>query len=117
MATTYGRVGDVLAEQDRSQEAVKFYRASLAIVEQLAKADPGEALWLRESSATYNKVGDILVEQRNLPDALKSYQTSLVIAERWPKSIRAAPVGGASWRRPTTRSAICSWSSAICRTH
>ena len=33
------------------QDALKFYRASLAIVEQLAKVDPEEALWQRELAA------------------------------------------------------------------
>jgi hypothetical protein len=65
------------------------------IVDRLAKADPGNAGWLRDLAVAYNKVGDVLVAQGNLPEALKSYRDSLAIVDRLAK----ADPGNAGWLR------------------
>ena len=51
-------------------EALGSYRVSLAIVERLARADPGNAAWQRDLSVFHNKIGDVLVAQGYLVDAL-----------------------------------------------
>ena len=58
------------------------YQASLAIIERLAKSDPGNAGWQRDLSVSYEKVGDVQVAQGDLPARSTSYQASLAIAER-----------------------------------
>ena len=76
-------------------EALKAYRDSRAIIERLAKADPGNAAWQRDLSVSYNKVGDVLKAQGNLAEALKAYRDGLAIGERLAK----ADPGNAGWQR------------------
>ena len=77
--------------QGNLPEALKSYRDSLAIVDRLAKADPGNAGWQRDLAVSYEKVGDVLVAQGNLPDAFKSYRDSSRLLTGWPRLIRAIP--------------------------
>ena len=74
--------GDVLVKQGNLAEALKSYRAGLAIRERLSSSDAGNADWQRDLSVSYDRVGDILVKQGNLAEALKSYRAGLAIAER-----------------------------------
>ena len=69
----------MLVAQGNLADALKSYRASLAIADRLAKADPRNAGWQRDLSVSYQKVGDVLVAQGNLPEALISYQASLAV--------------------------------------
>ena len=89
------KIGDVLVEQGNLPEALKAFNASLAIADQLAKADPGNAGWQRDLSVSQAKIGDVLVEQGNLPEALKAFNASLAIADRLAK----ADPGNAGWQR------------------
>ena len=75
--------------------ALTSYQAGLAIMERLAKSDPGNAGWQRDLSVSYKKVGDVQVAQGNLPAALTSYQAGLAITERLAKS----DPGNAGWQR------------------
>ena len=72
-------IGDVLVKQGNLPEALKSYRAGLAIGERLAGSDAGNADWQRDLSVSYDRVGDVLVKQGNLPEALKSYRAGLAI--------------------------------------
>jgi tetratricopeptide (TPR) repeat protein len=85
----------VLVAQGNLPEALKSYRDSLAIVDRLAKADPGNTGWQRDLSVSYEKVGNVLVAQGNLPEALKSYRDSLAIVDRLAK----VDPGNAGWQR------------------
>jgi predicted negative regulator of RcsB-dependent stress response len=82
LSISYDRVGDVLVKQGNLPEALKSYRAGLAIAERLAGSDAGNADWQRDLSVSNNKIGDVLVKQGNLPEALKSYRAGLAIRER-----------------------------------
>ena len=75
--------------------AHKSYQDSLAIAEQLAQSDPGNAGWQRDLSVSYDNVGDVQVAQRDLAGALKSYRDSLAIRERLAQS----DPGNAGWQR------------------
>ena len=75
--------------------ALTSYRASLAIAERLAKADPGNAGWQRDLSVSHNKIGDVQMAQGDLAGALTSYRASLAIRERLAK----ADPGNAGWQR------------------
>ena len=75
--------------------ALTSYRASLAIPERLAKADPGNADWQRDLSVSHDRIGDVQVAQGDLPAALTSYRASLAISERLAK----ADPGNAEWQR------------------
>ena len=75
--------------------ALKSYSEGLAIVEHLAKSDPGNAGWQRDLSASYEKVGGVQKAQGDLNDALKSYSDCLAIRERLADS----DPGNADWQR------------------
>jgi tetratricopeptide (TPR) repeat protein len=83
---SYNYVGNVLVAQGNLPEALKSYRDDNAIMEHLAKSDPGNAGWQRDLSVSYEKIGDVLVAQGNLPEALKSYRDDNAIMERLAKS-------------------------------
>jgi tetratricopeptide (TPR) repeat protein len=87
-------IGDVLVAQGNLPEALKSFRDGLAIAEQLAQADPGNAVWQRDLSVSFNKIGDVLVAQGNLPEALKSFRDGLAIAEQRAQ----ADPGNAGWQ-------------------
>ena len=72
----------MFAAQGNLTEALKSYRASSAIRDRLAAADPRNALWQRDLSVSHEHVGDVLADQGDLPHALSSYRMSLAIRER-----------------------------------
>ena len=88
------KIGDVLLEQSNLPEALQMYQRSLAIIEQLAKSDPGNADLRRDLSLLYAKIGEVLKAQGNLPEALKSYRASLAMIEQLAKS----DAGNALWQ-------------------
>ena len=88
-------IGDVQQAQGDLGAALTSYRASLAIAERLAKADPGNAGWQRDLSVSHIKIGDVQQAQGDLAAALTSYQASLAIGERLAKADR----GNAGWQR------------------
>ena len=57
--------------------ALNSYRDSLAILEKLAKQDPGDARWQDDLSRGYERVGIVLADQGNLAGALKSHRDGL----------------------------------------
>ncbi len=88
-------IGDVLVAQGDLSGALESYRASMAIRERLAKADPNNAGWQRDLSVSHNKIGDVLVALGDLSGALESYRASMAIAERLAK----ADPNNAGWQR------------------
>ena len=77
------------------EEAGTAYRASLAIFERLAAADPSNAGWQRELSVSQDRVGNVLSAQGGLDDALSAYRAGLAIRER----LAAADPSNAGWQR------------------
>jgi hypothetical protein len=71
-----------MAESDYAA-ALKSYTDSRAIIDQLAKSDPGSAEWQRDLAASYIKVGDV---PGDLAGSLKSYSDSLTIIDQFAKS-------------------------------
>ena len=60
----------MLVAQGQLDAALTAYRASLAIRERLAAADPSNAAWQRDLSVSHDKLGDVLVAQGQLDAAL-----------------------------------------------
>ncbi|MGD0188742.1 MAG: hypothetical protein ABSC25_26355, partial [Roseiarcus sp.] len=93
------RVGNVQVAEGDLAGALKSYQAELAaelaIMDRLAKSDPGNAGWQRDLAASDIKVGDVQVAQGDLAGALKSYQASLAIMDRLARS----DPGNAGWQR------------------
>ena len=101
--------GDAAVAYGDLAAALAAYRASLAIAERLAAADPSNAEWQRDLSVSHDKLGDVLVAQGQLADALAAYRASLAIASGWRRPIPATPPGSATSRSATTSSATCWW--------
>ena len=80
--------------QGNAAEALQSYRAGLAIFEQLAQSDPGNAGWQRDLAVSYEKIGDIELAQGDFAAALNSYQQDLAISDRLAKS----DPGNAGWQ-------------------
>ena len=80
--------------------ALKSYHDGLAIIDRLAKSDPGNAGWQHDLSVAYDKVGDVQMAQGDLAGALKSYNDSLAISDRLAKS----DPGNAGWQRDLSAS-------------
>ena len=95
LSASYSKIGDVQVAQGDLAGALKSYRDGLAIIDRLAKSDPGNAGWQRDLSVSYDKVGDVQVAQGDLAGALKSYRDSLAIADRLAQS----DPGNAGWQR------------------
>jgi tetratricopeptide (TPR) repeat protein len=65
--------------------ALESYRALMAIAENLAKHDPGNADWQRNLSVGHEKVGDVLSDQGDHVGALENYRQSLAAVEKLAK--------------------------------
>jgi tetratricopeptide (TPR) repeat protein len=74
---------------------LQSYRASLAIAEGLAGAQPGNTEWQRDRSVALKRIGEVLVEQGNPAAALESYQASRIIADSLVKD----DPGNPNWER------------------
>src|SRR5205814_2010078 len=79
-------LGDVLRAQGDLPGALEAYRASLAIADSLAKAEPGNAGRQSDLSVAQERVGDVLRAQGDLPGALEVYRASLAIAGQLAKA-------------------------------
>jgi tetratricopeptide (TPR) repeat protein len=71
LSMSHNNIGIVLQAQGSLVAALDSYRAGAAIVERLAKADPGNAGWQRDLSVSYNKIGDVLRAQGDLKATLE----------------------------------------------
>jgi tetratricopeptide (TPR) repeat protein len=71
LSLSYGKVGDVLVDQDKIQEALEAYRQCLTISKRLTEQDKTNSVWQGNLSLSYNRVGDVLVAQGKLQEALE----------------------------------------------
>jgi tetratricopeptide (TPR) repeat protein len=94
-SVSQGMIGVVQQAQGDLAAALASYKATLAIQERLAKADPGNAGWQHDLSVSHEKIGDVQVEQGDLAAALTRYQASLAIRDR----LAQADPGNAGWQR------------------
>jgi tetratricopeptide (TPR) repeat protein len=73
-------IGDVLVAQGDLSGALQSYRASMAIRERLAEADPNNAGWQRDLSVSYERIGDLEEARGDIVAAIAAYEDSLPIA-------------------------------------
>ena len=81
-AVAFDVVSDVQRAQGDLPAALASNRASLAIVERLARTEPGNDEWRRGMAVSLSKIGDIQVAQGDQAAARTSYQESHAIFER-----------------------------------
>jgi hypothetical protein len=67
---SHSKIGNVQVAQWDFAGALTSYRDSLAIVEHLARFDPGNARWQHDLSVSYEHLGDIFRRTRERTEAL-----------------------------------------------
>jgi tetratricopeptide (TPR) repeat protein len=72
----------MLVALGKPAEALGPFRASLAIRERLAGADPSNAGSQRDLSVAYIKIGDLLLNQGDLAGALRVFEDALAVRTR-----------------------------------
>ena len=75
------KVGDAFVAQNDARGALDAYRASLAIVEQLAAKDPTNAVLQSDLFLGHAKVADMLQATGELDHALAEHRSAIAIAE------------------------------------
>jgi tetratricopeptide (TPR) repeat protein len=98
VAGSYSQIGDVQETRGNLPAAMTMFQKSLAIAQQLAKAEPDNGRWQRDLSVYYNKVAEVEKAQHAFADALQTYQTSLDVISR----LAAAHPDNAEWQRDVT---------------
>jgi tetratricopeptide (TPR) repeat protein/uncharacterized membrane protein HdeD (DUF308 family) len=91
LSVSYDRVGDVLKDQGDLAGALKSYRDSLAIREQLAKSDPSNAGWQRDLSVSYDNIGNVQNAQGDLDHAIADYTQAIQLD---PSTGGSSVIGG-----------------------
>ena len=74
-------LGDVLLAQGHADDALREYRASLAITETLAAKDPTNADRQAYLAGGHGRVGDVVFKQGDAAAALAEYRASLAVTE------------------------------------
>jgi tetratricopeptide (TPR) repeat protein len=67
----------VLGDQGNLPEALAAYKASLTIIDRLAKADPGNAGWQRDLAISDERLGDIYARQGERQEAIAAFERAL----------------------------------------
>jgi tetratricopeptide (TPR) repeat protein len=95
VAGSYSQIGDVQETRGNLPAAMAMFQKSLAIAQQLVKAEPDSGRWQRDLSVYYNKVAEVEKAQHAFADALQTYQTSLDVIGR----LAAAHPDNREWQR------------------
>jgi hypothetical protein len=80
-------------------EALKSFRDGLAIVDRLARADPGDAGWQRDLSVSYAKFADVFKRSGETATALNMLQQGRAIMLR----LYTLSPDNAVWKRDLAR--------------
>jgi tetratricopeptide (TPR) repeat protein len=75
-------IGNILMARGDTVGALEAYQGSLPLMEQMAKANPGNVVWQLNLSIAYNSIGDVFAAQSKRDEALKWYRESLAVRER-----------------------------------
>src|SRR5262249_40762332 len=75
------KVGDVLVEQRKLDDALVSYMDGLSIIRALASKDDQNTQWQRDLSVSTERVGDVLLAQGKIDQALRSYRESMAIRQ------------------------------------
>ena len=74
--------GDVLSAQGDLAGALAAYRESLSVIQRLAKSDPSNVDWQRDTGVSQERIGDVLSAQGDLAGSLAAYRKSLLVRRR-----------------------------------
>jgi len=79
---SHNKIGDVQRAQGDLAAALASYRASLAIAERLAAADPGNAQWQRDLALSHGRVAMALARQGKGEEARAGLEAGRAIIVR-----------------------------------
>lgn len=107
VAAAYLKVGDVQGRPYRpnigqTEGALSSYQKALAILEELAAADPADLTVRRDLATVYERIGNIQLRQNALPEALEKQRKAFAIR----KELMAADPSNANYRRELADSYI-----------
>jgi tetratricopeptide (TPR) repeat protein len=85
LVSGYQKVGDVLARQNKLDDALQFYQDAYEIADQLMQSQPDKRSQ-QGLDVMSEKIGDVRLSQGNLPEALKYQRASLAITEELAKN-------------------------------
>jgi glutathione S-transferase len=72
----------LLQAQGNHPEALESFRASLAIAERLAKADPGNGVWQRDFALSSGRMAMVLARQGAKSEATAAFEQARTITVR-----------------------------------
>jgi tetratricopeptide (TPR) repeat protein len=71
------KIGDLLVDQGNLPAALKYFRASQAIFDRMAKTDPNNVgRWQSDFALSQQKIGDVLVAQGYLMEGIDHYSSA-----------------------------------------
>ena len=80
LSISYERLGDLMAAQNRLDDAIAAYRESLNIRHNLTVDEAGNSSWQRDLSISYERVGDVLATKGRQDDAAALFLDGLDFA-------------------------------------
>ncbi len=90
-----GQLADIARGRGRTREATELYGQYLALAEELARLDPGNAGYRRDVSVSHVRLGDLARDAGDAAEAARRYQQALAVRE---ELARLDP-GNAGYRR------------------
>jgi tetratricopeptide (TPR) repeat protein len=95
LSITYVKLADILAAQQKYDDALAAYQMSLTVAQGLPVSGEGNVEWQRDRYVTQERIGDVLVAQGKFDDALAVFQQSLMLRRK----LTAVDPGNATWQR------------------
>jgi hypothetical protein len=92
---SYIEIGDVLVAQGNLPEALKSHRDGLAMMDPLAKSNPGNALWQHDLSVSYWKLAGAFRKAGDKAMALDALRQGRAIMVR----LTSLSPDNAAWKR------------------
>ena len=75
-------LGDILVQRNDLSGALRSFRNGLAVMDELAKSDPGNVGWQRDLAVSFERIGTAQIMQNDPPGALASFRDGLAIVEK-----------------------------------
>jgi tetratricopeptide (TPR) repeat protein len=95
LASSHGRIGEVLTERGDYDEALRRYDESLKLLERLVAREPSQSKWRRNMAAAHSKIGETRSSRGDAAGALRSFRES----ERIMTELVSADPNNTRWMR------------------
>jgi tetratricopeptide (TPR) repeat protein len=75
-------LGDILVQRNDLSGALRSFQNGLAVMDELAKSNPGDVGWQRDLAVSFERIGTTQMMQNDPPGALASFRDGLAIVEK-----------------------------------